>query len=702
MTDHIVLRSLEGSAASVLTLSYINHGLQLLSGSADGLVRLWKCSNGECITAMDEHKEKVWCISAPSETVLKRINGTNDTSHKDSSKSQRSNDDSDDNDEKETENMDMDIQDTAMNTLTTAMSSSHIDPFFFTGSSDSTIKLWFDQTDELESQRLIELEEKLLTEQSLDNDIRNKRYAKALTLALNLSHGARTRSILQAILDDETSNEKVIFSTFEDMNEDVQAVGTGNVMNQFGDVKDAMGSTFKVIDGNSKFRMHSKAYNADQAVQMIRPENTWSSLFSSPPLQETPLDTSLANQKVYCLTPEIHSQRLDDYITSMTDAHLNKLSTFLLDWNTNAKYALLSQCLIHSMIRVLGVDRMRHIAGMRENVKALIAYTERHYERIKSMHKSTFSLEYMINTMSLSLLGNVDILEGTIENEDKESKHSSHGNVIDSNTGYTQLNLADTLPLMVAGISSNDPRNQLSSVTVLSDQIDNPSSKNKKRKKEESTSNTNHTAVDTAMFLQGDKFSSGTSLSTRVALEVQEAKDAKFHGRTRVNSKKTKKRNDLVVFYSSSDDSDTGDLNEGRNSLAERRASYDTDSDSDDSVPPSSSTGGKGTRIGHKGKEFNRSNEDIFDEINREATEEASSLKAHKGRKSTPSATKQPSSASKGSASSDGRKNEEKASTMDVEANKVNENGKINKKDRKETKEKKEKKKEKTNKRRKK
>ena len=191
-------------------------------------------------------------------------------------------------------------------------------------------------------------------------------------------------------------------------------------------------------------------------------------------------------------------------------------------------------------------------------------------------------------------------------------------------------------------------------------------------------------------------------LALMLALEVQEAKDAKFHGRTRVNSKKTKKRNDLVVFYSSSDDSDTGDLNEGRNSLAERRASYDTDSDSDDSVPPSSSTGGKGTRIGHKGKEFNRSNEDIFDEINREATEEASSLKAHKGRKSTPSATKQPSSASKGSASSDGRKNEEKASTMDVEANKVNENGKINKKDRKETKEKKEKKKEKTNKRRKK
>ena len=54
-----IKQTLEGHLSSVLSLDFLNTGLQLLSGGADGLVKLWMLKTSECIKTFDEHVDKV-------------------------------------------------------------------------------------------------------------------------------------------------------------------------------------------------------------------------------------------------------------------------------------------------------------------------------------------------------------------------------------------------------------------------------------------------------------------------------------------------------------------------------------------------------------------------------------------------------------------------------------------------------------------
>ena len=64
LSDWSCLRTLEGSSAtaSVLCVCFVNKGSQLVSGSADGLLRLWTVRTGECEATFDRHVDKVWAV----------------------------------------------------------------------------------------------------------------------------------------------------------------------------------------------------------------------------------------------------------------------------------------------------------------------------------------------------------------------------------------------------------------------------------------------------------------------------------------------------------------------------------------------------------------------------------------------------------------------------------------------------------------
>jgi U3 small nucleolar RNA-associated protein 13 len=120
MTDYSCLQTFEGHSTAVLTIRFINKGSQLISGSADGIVKLWTVRTGECENTFDEHQDRIWALA-------------------------------------------------------THPAHDHI---FFSGSSDSSIHRWKDITAEEETKRVQALEEALVVEQQLQNDIRNRRYAK--------------------------------------------------------------------------------------------------------------------------------------------------------------------------------------------------------------------------------------------------------------------------------------------------------------------------------------------------------------------------------------------------------------------------------------------------------------------------------------------------------------------------------------------
>ena len=257
VADYSCIRTFEGHTASVLCVKFINKGTQLLSGSADGLIRLWTIQTGECENTFDQHQDKIWtiCVSPFNEKQ------------------------------------------------------------FFSGGSDSKLLKWMDVTKEEEAKRLDDREQNLLMEQALYNDIRNKRYGKALHAAIALGHSHRILTTLTAILEEDGTD----------------------------------------IPSDDPF--DSKAsINA----------------------------------------------RLNSYIALWSESDVEKVVGYTKEWNTNAKYSYVSQCLISSLFSVIKIEKLLKIRSVCEAVPALLSYTDRHYQRIDKLYQGSYLLDYMVLTHLLT------------------------------------------------------------------------------------------------------------------------------------------------------------------------------------------------------------------------------------------------------------------------------------------------------------
>lgn len=54
--------TLEGSNAPVLKLKWIMRGLQIISGSSDGIIKVWNIKKCVCISSFDMHKGRIWSL----------------------------------------------------------------------------------------------------------------------------------------------------------------------------------------------------------------------------------------------------------------------------------------------------------------------------------------------------------------------------------------------------------------------------------------------------------------------------------------------------------------------------------------------------------------------------------------------------------------------------------------------------------------
>lgn len=134
LQDFTCIRTFQGHVASVLCCKFINKGMQILSGGADGTMKLWTIRTGECENTFENnHTDRIWCIATSKEENL--INGKR---------------------------------------------------ICFTGSSDGSLLQWIDTTLEVENELLKENELNYLMEQSLQNDLRNKKYDKVSFLLLKV------------------------------------------------------------------------------------------------------------------------------------------------------------------------------------------------------------------------------------------------------------------------------------------------------------------------------------------------------------------------------------------------------------------------------------------------------------------------------------------------------------------------------------
>ncbi|XP_053194278.1 transducin beta-like protein 3 [Scomber japonicus] len=148
LQDFSCLKTFEGHDASVLKVIFVSRGTQLLTSGSDGLVKLWTIKTNECVKTLDAHQDKVWGLHA-----------------------------------------------------------SRKDDKMVTGSTDSNITVWMDVTEVELAEEQAKQEDQILKQQELSNLLHEKKYLKALGLAISLDQPHTVLTVIKAIREVEDSHE---------------------------------------------------------------------------------------------------------------------------------------------------------------------------------------------------------------------------------------------------------------------------------------------------------------------------------------------------------------------------------------------------------------------------------------------------------------------------------------------------------------
>lgn len=150
LQDFNCLKTFEGHDASVLKIIFVSRGTQLLTSGSDGLLKLWTIKTNECVKTIDAHENKVWGLHSDKK-----------------------------------------------------------DDLVVTGSGDSCIIIWKDVTEMELAEEQAKQEEQILKRQELSNLLHEKKYLKALGLAISLDHPQTVLSVIKALLGDCNGQEKL-------------------------------------------------------------------------------------------------------------------------------------------------------------------------------------------------------------------------------------------------------------------------------------------------------------------------------------------------------------------------------------------------------------------------------------------------------------------------------------------------------------
>ncbi|XP_014672367.1 PREDICTED: transducin beta-like protein 3 [Priapulus caudatus] len=145
LNNFTCVKTFEGHDASVLKVTFISKGMQLLTGGSDGLLKLWTIKLSECIRTFDEHEAKLWALTIAKDEAC-----------------------------------------------------------IVTGAADSNIIMWKDVTETEVEEARAKQEAVLLQEQRLSNLVHNKKYLKAIGLAITLEMPFKVLTIMKEILNGQS------------------------------------------------------------------------------------------------------------------------------------------------------------------------------------------------------------------------------------------------------------------------------------------------------------------------------------------------------------------------------------------------------------------------------------------------------------------------------------------------------------------
>eukprot|EP01059_Diplonema_ambulator_P002417 TRINITY_DN12066_c0_g1_i1.p1 TRINITY_DN12066_c0_g1~~TRINITY_DN12066_c0_g1_i1.p1 ORF type:complete len:854 (+),score=318.89 TRINITY_DN12066_c0_g1_i1:32-2563(+) len=155
------LKTFQGHAAPVLDLAFINKGLQIVSCSSDGMVKVWGIKLQTSVASLQRHKERIWCIAVAAD-----------------------------------------------------------DGGVITGGSDGVINVWKDYTDDDVKEATMKRALKVKEKQLLADRMRLEQYGEAIELCLKLDHPRDLREALVK-LDREGIAEKHLKTAIQNCEADL-------------------------------------------------------------------------------------------------------------------------------------------------------------------------------------------------------------------------------------------------------------------------------------------------------------------------------------------------------------------------------------------------------------------------------------------------------------------------------------------------
>ena len=174
---------------------------------------------------------------------------------------------------------------------------------------------------------------------------------QALSKALGLGHSHRTLTILKSILEDENEENHLQQSSSS-------VSGDHDVTTAIHGESTALELFLTSLSGTSGSALN----RADQ----------------SPPVKN----------------------RLDKYVAKWSDTDIEKIVTYLKDWNTNAKNSYVCTLVLDSLFQTQGYERLMSLPELVGSLAAIISYSERHYQRMNKLHQSTYITDYILSVMT--------------------------------------------------------------------------------------------------------------------------------------------------------------------------------------------------------------------------------------------------------------------------------------------------------------
>ncbi|KAI9291954.1 WD40 repeat-like protein [Neoconidiobolus thromboides FSU 785] len=93
------------------------------------------------------------------------------------------------------------------------------------------------------------------------------------------------------------------------------------------------------------------------------------------------------------------SLKVDELFTKLNSQKLSKIIEFIKEWNTNGRFSHIAQSILYLILKHHSVEYLSSVSNIKENISALLPYTQRHYSKLDELITQSYLIDYTLLAM---------------------------------------------------------------------------------------------------------------------------------------------------------------------------------------------------------------------------------------------------------------------------------------------------------------